>query len=85
LADATLLAYPQSNLPTSIHADASDKCIGGVLQQQHGDNWKPIAFFLGNLMQLNSATLLLIVNFWLLKSCFSFSLLGRGYEIYTLD
>ena len=45
LANATLLAYPEPNLPTSIHVDASDKAIGAVLQQQHSSTQKPIAYF----------------------------------------
>ena len=45
LSDATLLAYLESNLHTSLHVDASDKAIGAVLQQLHDDIWKPIAFF----------------------------------------
>jgi len=45
LAEAAMLNYPFPNLPTSIMVDASDKAIGGVLQQKHDDVWKPIAFF----------------------------------------
>ena len=45
LADVAMLNYPVSNLPTSIMVDASDKAVGGVLQQQHDGIWKPIAFF----------------------------------------
>uniref|UniRef100_A0A2P2I797 RNA-directed DNA polymerase n=1 Tax=Hirondellea gigas TaxID=1518452 RepID=A0A2P2I797_9CRUS len=45
LAEATLLHYPQSNAETSIAVDASDTAVGGVLQQRHAGEWKPIAFF----------------------------------------
>ena len=45
LANATLLVYPRANLPSNILVDASDVAISAVLQQKHGDEWKPIALF----------------------------------------
>ena len=45
LANATLLVYPKHDAPTRLQVDASDIAVGAVLQQQHGDIWKPLGFF----------------------------------------
>ena len=46
LANATTLCYPDARQKLSIATDASDFAIGGVLQQDKGDNnFQPIAFF----------------------------------------
>ena len=45
LSEATLLHRPNPKLATSITVDASDTGIAGQLEQLHGRNWKPIAFF----------------------------------------
>ena len=45
LADVAMLAYPSSDLPTSLAVDASDAAVGGVLQQMSQGAWRPIAFF----------------------------------------
>ena len=37
LAQATLLAYPNAEYPLSLMVDASDRAVGGVSQQLHGD------------------------------------------------
>ena len=41
----TLLSYPDWKLPLTVHTDASDKQLGGIIIQ----NNKPIAFFLRRL------------------------------------
>ena len=45
LAETTMLVFPKANLPTQIVVDASDMSLGSVLQQKHGEVWKPIAFY----------------------------------------
>ena len=45
LANATMLTYPSVELPTSLAVDASDLAVGGVLQQLHEGEWRPLAFF----------------------------------------
>lgn len=43
--EAATLAYPVPGAPLHIMTDASDKCLGAVLQQKHGNTWRPIAFY----------------------------------------
>ena len=45
LAQATLLAYPDTNSPLSLMVDASDGAIGGVVQEFKDNAWQPISFF----------------------------------------
>lgn len=45
LAQATLLAFPTPNAPTSVYTDASNDAIGAVLQQEVAGVLRPIAFF----------------------------------------
>lgn len=45
IAQATLLAHPDSTAELAIQTDASDVAIGAVLQQRKGDNWQPLSFF----------------------------------------
>lgn len=45
LSEATLLVHPDPKAELSIHTDASDTAIGGVLQQLNGQEWQPLAFF----------------------------------------
>ncbi|GBO46061.1 Transposon Ty3-I Gag-Pol polyprotein [Araneus ventricosus] len=46
LAYATLLSFPNSELPLSLFTDASDTAIGAVLQQYENSTWQPIAFYI---------------------------------------
>ena len=45
LAQATSLAFPDSNATLSLQTDASDKAIGAVLQQHSNGFLKPFSFF----------------------------------------
>ncbi|CAH8653370.1 unnamed protein product [Schistosoma intercalatum] len=45
LAEATTLIYPNSLSPLALMVDASDKAVGGTLNQLVKNAWKPIAFF----------------------------------------
>ncbi|CAH8479027.1 unnamed protein product [Schistosoma curassoni] len=45
LAQATTLIYPNSLSPLALMVDASDKAVGGTLNQLVKNAWKPIAFF----------------------------------------
>ncbi|GFX79092.1 transposon Tf2-11 polyprotein [Trichonephila clavipes] len=45
LADAALLAHPSPSAPLSLHVDASDYAIGGVLHQVVDSELQPLAFF----------------------------------------
>ncbi|GBM66659.1 Transposon Ty3-G Gag-Pol polyprotein [Araneus ventricosus] len=45
LKEATHLAPPDSNAAIILMTDASDRAIGGCMQQREGDSWKPLGFF----------------------------------------
>ncbi|GBN83606.1 Transposon Tf2-6 polyprotein [Araneus ventricosus] len=45
LKEATHLAHPDSNAVIILMTDASDRAIGGCIQQREGDSWKPLGFF----------------------------------------
>ncbi|GBN35397.1 Transposon Ty3-G Gag-Pol polyprotein [Araneus ventricosus] len=45
LKEATHLAHPDSNAAIILMTDASDRAIGGCIQQRAGDSWKPLGFF----------------------------------------
>ena len=45
LAEATMLAHPRPDAPTALTVDASDRAIGGVLEQCIDGLWQPLAFF----------------------------------------
>ncbi|GBO13151.1 Transposon Ty3-I Gag-Pol polyprotein, partial [Araneus ventricosus] len=45
LKKATHLAHPNSNAAIILMTDASDRAIGGCIQQREGDSWKPLGFF----------------------------------------
>jgi RNase H-like domain found in reverse transcriptase len=45
LASAPVLRHYQPDLPTRIETDASDEVIAGVLPQQKGNDWHPVAYY----------------------------------------
>lgn len=45
LKEAIALTPPSPHVPLSIMTDASQTCVGAVLQQELNNEWKPIAFF----------------------------------------
>ena len=45
LVEAPILYHYQPGLPTKLETDASDGVVAGVLSQQVGDAWHPIAYF----------------------------------------
>ena len=45
LCNATLLCHPAPDAAINIMVDASDFCVGAVLQQEVSGQWEPIAFF----------------------------------------
>ncbi len=44
ICDAVTLTYYDPKLPTTVSADSSSFGIGGVIMQDHGGQWKPVAF-----------------------------------------
>ena len=45
LQKAVTLSHPQSGVPMALMCDASDTCVGAVLQQRVNDNWEPLGYF----------------------------------------
>ena len=45
LANHVKLAHPNPKAQLSLSVDASEKAVGGVLQQKEGGVWKPLGFF----------------------------------------
>lgn len=45
LQKAVTLSHPRSDVPVSLMCDASDTCIGSVLQQQVNGKWEPLGYF----------------------------------------
>ena len=54
LANASQLAHPKLNAPTSIMSDASDKAVRAVLQQRSGSEWCLISYFSRKLRPLET-------------------------------
>ena len=57
LVAAVPLCHPAPHAVLSLSVDASDSHVGGVLQQQVGKDWKPLAFFSKKLAPERSSTL----------------------------
>ena len=86
LAQATLLAYPNADYPLSLMVDASDRAVGGVIQQFHGQAWEPIAFFSKKLLPAEtrySAFGRELLAIYLAIKHFRFMLEGRPFCVYT--
>lgn len=47
LQKAATLSHPliDDNVPTALMTDASDMCVGSVLQQKVGNEWRPLGYF----------------------------------------
>ena len=45
LAEAALLVFPRSSIPTRLQVDASEVAVGSILEQLQNDHWVPLAFF----------------------------------------
>lgn len=45
LKNAIILSSPSTHTPISLMTDASQTCVGAVLQQYEDNTWKPLAFF----------------------------------------
>jgi len=54
LAEGTLLIHPSPTARTSITVDASDKMLGGMLEQEFDGIWKPISFYSQKLSKAES-------------------------------
>ncbi|UYV84724.1 hypothetical protein LAZ67_X003220 [Cordylochernes scorpioides] len=86
LAKATLLSYPNSELPLSLCTDASNWAIGAVLQQYENETWKPIAFFSKKLneSQKNYSTYdRELLSIYMSIKHFKYMLEGRTFKIFT--
>ncbi|XP_059814618.1 uncharacterized protein LOC132386387 [Hypanus sabinus] len=45
LANAAMLVHPRMDAPTALTVDASNRAVGGVLEQLIAGRWQPLAFF----------------------------------------
>lgn len=86
LQNATMLCYPVKNAELAIMADASNNCVGGVLQIKVGSHWRPLGYFSKkfNDVQLKYSTYdreLLAV--YLSVQHFRYMVEGRPFVIYT--
>lgn len=86
LAQATLLSHPDTSLPLSVSVDASDKAVGGVLQQYRNESWEPLAFFskkLGETESRYSAFGRELLAIYLTLKHFRHTLEGRQFTVFT--
>ncbi len=86
LVDAVPLCHPAPNAVLSLSVDASDSHIGGVLQQQVGRDWKPLAFFSKKLapaeVKYSTFDRELLAAFSTIRH-FRFLLEGRQFQLLT--
>jgi hypothetical protein len=45
LTEAPLLTHYEPSLPIKLETDASDGAVAGVLSQQQGGEWHPVAYY----------------------------------------
>ncbi|GBN18623.1 Transposon Ty3-I Gag-Pol polyprotein [Araneus ventricosus] len=86
LANATLLSFPNSELPLSLFTDASDTAIGAMLQQYENSTWQPITFYskkLNDTQQNYSTYDRELLGIYLSVKHFKHYLEGRTFTIYT--
>jgi hypothetical protein len=86
LVAAVPLCHPAPNAILSLSVDASDSHIGGVLQQQVGKGWKPLAFFSKKLappeLKYSTFDRELLAAFSTIRH-FRFLLEGRQFQLLT--
>jgi hypothetical protein len=86
LVAAVPLCHPAPNAVLSLSVDASDSHVGGVLQQQVGKGWKPLAFFSKKLappeMKYSTFDRELLAAFSTIRH-FRFLLEGRQFQLLT--
>ena len=86
LVSATLLHHPHSNAKTSITVDASDRAVGGKLEQFLDGLWCPVAFFsrkLTNAERKYSAFDCELLAIFLSVKHFRHHIEGRQFTIFT--
>ena len=86
LVTTTLLHYPHSNAKTSITVDASDRAVGGHLEQLLSGIWCPVAFFsrkLSNAERKYSAFDLKLLAIFLAVKHFRHHIEGHQFTIFT--
>ena len=86
LVSATLLHHPHSNAKTSITVDASDRAVGGKLEQFLDGRWCPIAFFsrkLTNAMRKYSSSDRELLAIFLSVKHFRHHIEGHQFTIFT--
>jgi hypothetical protein len=86
LVAAVPLCHPAPNAVLSLSVDASDSHVGGVLQQQVGSSWKPLAFFSKKLasaeVKYSTFDRELLAAFSTIRH-FRFLLEGRQFQLLT--
>ena len=85
-AQATLLHHPMKNAPTALTVDASDKAVGGVLEQFAKGQWRPLAFFSRQLRKPEtkySAVDRELLAIHLAMRHFRYFLEGRRFAVFT--
>ena len=86
LVTATLLHHSNSNATTSITVDASDRAVGGQLEQLLDGIWSPVAFFsrkLSNAERKYSAFDRELLAIFLAVKHFRHHIEGRQFTIFT--
>ena len=86
LSRATLLRHPRTDVPLSLHTDASDVGVGAVLQQFVNGEWKPISFFSKRLRGAETRYSTFgreLLAIYLAIRYFRHFLEGRQFHVYT--
>ena len=86
LSASTLLSYPIPDAVTAIFVDASETGYRAVLQQKHGDAWKPLAFFSQTFSQTQRSYSTFdreLLAIYLAIGHFHYFVDGRQFIVYT--
>lgn len=86
LSSAPVLKVFNTTLPTRLICDASDFCVGSILEQKHGDSWHPCEYFSKRLNQAErnySATEREFVAIRASLERWRHHLISVSFEIYT--